>query len=198
MAAATTIFRGSAGAITISEFQRDESGIDDGVEDLMNAFTKQDAREAAIADHPSSQRPLDEGAADPRRRRLVKGVAAVAPAVLTLRSGALLAASSICPGQVMMTATVNSDGTLHIGDQYYDFQSSQITGHCYGQVSSNAACDQNHISDVGDPYGILQSTDENDGSGTSIVYTCSGFEGSPPEAGTPIVIITQSSVISLV
>jgi hypothetical protein len=167
---------------------------DDGFGGYMNARRKRDERESAQLAGSPAERSLDQGVEDPRRRRLVKGAAVLAPAVLTLRSGALLAASSICPGQVMMTATVNNDEnrTLVGIDQRYDFSSSQSTGHCYERVSSDAACDRDHTSDVGRPYGILQATVEDDSTG--IVYTCSG---DPPE-NTPIVVITQSSVISLV
>jgi hypothetical protein len=150
----------------------------------MNAFTKQDAREAAIADHPSSQRPLDEGGADRRRRRLVKGVAALAPAVLTLRSGALLAGSSICPGQVQLTATVGSGQKLeNIVTQGF---SDTGVGHCYVR-GEDGECAPNYTKNVGAPLGILEGSDSN--------LRCSNT--SAGDVGKNIVVITQSSVISL-
>ncbi|MCM8595781.1 hypothetical protein [Accumulibacter sp.] len=51
--------------------------------------------------------------ADQRRRRMVRGAAALAPLVLTLRSGALAAAS--CTGVKVGSATVNSNATPPAG-----------------------------------------------------------------------------------
>lgn len=56
----------------------------------------------------------DEGSTlDQRRRRLVRGAAAFAPLVLTLRSGALAAAS--CTGTKIRTATTNARGQVEVG-----------------------------------------------------------------------------------
>jgi hypothetical protein len=46
--------------------------------------------------------------ANQRRRRLVRGAAAFAPVVLTLRSGALAAAS--CTGAIQVDATIDNNG----------------------------------------------------------------------------------------
>lgn len=59
----------------------------------------------------STEPPLADGETanpDQRRRRLVRGVAAIAPLVLTLRSGALAAAS--CTGARTVNATLDNNG----------------------------------------------------------------------------------------
>jgi hypothetical protein len=53
---------------------------------------------------------INSSVADQRRRRFVRGAAAVAPLVLTLRSGAVAAAS--CVGAKAVGATTNGSGKI--------------------------------------------------------------------------------------
>lgn len=55
-----------------------------------------------------------DAAMDQRRRRLVRGAMAAAPLVLTLRSGALAAAS--CTGAIAVDTTIEANGKPAVGN----------------------------------------------------------------------------------
>jgi hypothetical protein len=88
--------------------------------------------------------------ADQRRRRLVRGAAAFAPVVLTLRSGALAAAS--CTGAVVVSATFDADGKItSSGVREGDFcvPSPQICSYPDGHQKINGTPDSQAIGNNG-------------------------------------------------
>jgi hypothetical protein len=129
--------------------------------------------------NPSEAKDLDQ-----RRRRLIRGAAGVAPVLLTLRSGALLAASS-CTGALTIVTTDPTTGKFA---GVLDMQAGQV-------------CAENP-SQVGCPVGetkILTASDANKyrtvgPSGGE--WTC---EKSGPVVlkGAPVAILSNASATSL-
>ena len=110
------------------------------------------------------------------RRRFVRGAAAAVPFVLTLRSGALLAGTSLCPGQVTATGTIDGNEILS------GTSTPRVDDECY--VDLGTSCPTGSTDNVGPSLGLVT---DNLGS-----FSCSG--ASP---GDSVVIITASSATSL-
>jgi hypothetical protein len=84
--------------------------------------------------------------ADQRRRRLVRGAAAFAPVVLTLRSGALAAAS--CTGAVVVSATFDNNGRINspgVDKNMYCVPNPQICSYPDGHQKITGTPDANSI-----------------------------------------------------
>ena len=103
----------------------------------MNGTEKmQGTAESTAARHPDDEfvGAAESSATDQRRRRLVRGAAAAVPVILTLRSGALAAAS--CTGAVAVDVETNKHARLPDGT--YDGK------YCASNVSTSA-CTGNKI-----------------------------------------------------
>jgi hypothetical protein len=130
--------------------------------------------------NPIEEMHADESSHDLnlRRRRLIRGAAYVAPMVLTLRSGALAAASS-CTGAKLLTTTKNSSGQLNSST---GIEAGDICAINYSQ--DGCPTGENKIS-IGVKAGSVTQSGSN--------FKCAEVTG----ANTQVAIISSASATSL-
>ena len=152
----------------------------------MDAGKKPDKQSPSKTGRPAVGSFLDTDVSDSSRRRLVRSAVAIAPMVLTLRSGALLAATSVCSGQITLKGTVGNGGKLEPPD-FGDFSPTPGRDECFVFIEPAGSCPPSQTDEVGDPLGFLIQD------GNSSNYRCSGN----PAKDTNVVVITASSAASL-
>jgi hypothetical protein len=124
-----------------------------------------------------------------KRRRLIRGAIAVAPMVLTLRSGALAAAS--CTGALVLTQTSGSSGKLNYTGTEIKVDDKCVT---YDPADQCLTEYPNNPRKIGS--GLSSGVVSGEVSGGVGNWSCTGTNV-PTQPGQPIAIMSANSLTSL-